>query len=90
MKKEVVAHGDSEQTRTVQIGCGHGSGRKSTANKSRGQTPHLNDDLKAGEGNAYDFASNADLADLEKIHPRWTFEAKLESWGITDIEPAQK
>ncbi len=44
----------------------------------------------ARDGNAYDFASNDDLADLEKIHPRWTFEAKLESWGITDIEPAQK
>ncbi len=44
----------------------------------------------AKDGNAYDFASNDDLADLERIHPRWTFEAKLESWGITDIEPAQK
>jgi hypothetical protein len=44
----------------------------------------------AKDGNAYDFASNDDLADLEKIHPPWTFEAKLESWGITDIEPAQK
>jgi hypothetical protein len=42
------------------------------------------------DGNAYDFTSNDDLADLEKIHPRWTFEAKLESWGITDIKPAQK
>ncbi len=42
------------------------------------------------DGNAYDFASNDDLADLERIHPRWTFEAKLESWGITDIKPAQK
>jgi hypothetical protein len=41
-------------------------------------------------GNGYDFASNADLADLEKIHPRWTFEAKLESWGINDIKPGQK
>ncbi len=41
-------------------------------------------------GNAYDFRSNDDLADLEKIHPRWTFEAKLESWGITDIKPAKK
>ncbi len=41
-------------------------------------------------GNAYDFAGNDDLADLEKIHPRWTFEAKLESWGITDIKPANK
>jgi len=41
-------------------------------------------------GNAYDFASNADLADLEKIHPRWTFEKKLESWGITELKPRQK
>jgi hypothetical protein len=40
--------------------------------------------------NAYDFASNDDLADLEKIHPRWTFEKKLESWGIPDIKPGQK
>ena len=40
--------------------------------------------------NAYDFASNDDLADLEKIHPRWTFEMKLEDWGITDIRPGQK
>jgi len=38
-------------------------------------------------GNGYDFASNEDLADLEKIHPRWTFERKLEDWGITDIRP---
>jgi hypothetical protein len=42
------------------------------------------------EGNAYDFASNEDLADLEKIHPRWTFEKKLEDWGITEIKPGQK
>ena len=41
-------------------------------------------------GNAYDFASNEDLADLEKIHPRWTFEQKLESWGITELKPGQK
>jgi hypothetical protein len=41
------------------------------------------------DGNAYDFASNEDLADLEKIHPRWTFEMKLESWGITDIKPGK-
>ena len=40
--------------------------------------------------NGYDFASNDDLADLEKIHPRWTFEKKLEDWGITDIRPGQK
>ena len=42
------------------------------------------------EANAYDFASNEDLADLDKIHSRWTFEKKLESWGITDIKPGQK
>jgi hypothetical protein len=42
------------------------------------------------DANAYDFASNEDLADLEKIHPRWSFEKKLESWGITDIKPGQK
>ncbi len=42
------------------------------------------------KGNAYDFASDKDLADLERIHPRWTFEKKLESWGITDIKPGQK
>jgi hypothetical protein len=41
-------------------------------------------------GNGYDFASNEDLADLDKIHPRWTFEKKLEDWGITDIKPGQK
>jgi len=38
-------------------------------------------------GNGYDFAGNADLADLERIHPRWTFEKKLEDWGITEIRP---
>jgi hypothetical protein len=43
----------------------------------------------AHNANAYDFASNEDLADLEKIHPRWTFEQKLEDWGITDIKPGQ-
>jgi len=42
------------------------------------------------KGNGYDFASNDDLADLEKIHPRWTFEKKLEDWGITEIKPGQK
>ncbi|MAF83425.1 MAG: NmrA family NAD(P)-binding protein [Gammaproteobacteria bacterium] len=42
------------------------------------------------DANAYDFAGNEDLADLEKIHPRWTFEKKLESWGIPDIKPGQK
>ena len=40
--------------------------------------------------NGYDFACNADLADLEKIHPLWTFEKKLESWGITEIKPARE
>ena len=39
------------------------------------------------ETNGYDFASNDDLADLERIHPRWSFEAKLESWGITELRP---
>jgi len=42
------------------------------------------------DGNAYDFVSNEDLADLERIHPRWTFEAKLESWGIDELKPGQK
>jgi len=42
------------------------------------------------ESNGYDFASNDDLADLERIHPRWSFEKKLEDWGITDIKPGQK
>jgi hypothetical protein len=40
--------------------------------------------------NGYDFANNEDLADLEKIHPLWTFEKKLADWGITDIKPGQK
>ena len=40
--------------------------------------------------NAYDFASNEDLADLEKIHPLWTYEKKLKSWGIDEIKPGQK
>ncbi len=42
------------------------------------------------DGNAYDFASNEDLADLERIHPRWSFERMLEAWGINDIRPAKK
>jgi len=42
------------------------------------------------EGNGYDFASNDDLADLDRVHPRWTFEKKLEDWGITDIRPGEK
>jgi len=37
--------------------------------------------------NGYDFASNADLADLDRVHPRWTFERELEFWGINDIKP---
>ena len=39
------------------------------------------------QGNGYDFASEADLADLDRIHPRWTFERELEFWGINDIKP---
>ena len=42
------------------------------------------------QGNGYDFASNDDLADLERIHPRWSFEKKLESWGIDELRPGQK
>jgi hypothetical protein len=42
------------------------------------------------EGNGYDFASNDDLADLDRIHPRWTFERELVSWGITELKPSQK
>ena len=38
-------------------------------------------------GNAYDFASEADLADLDRVHPRWTFEKELEFWGINDLKP---
>lgn len=41
-------------------------------------------------GNAYDFGSEADLADLDRIHPRWTFERELEAWGINDIRPAKR
>jgi len=39
------------------------------------------------ETNGYDFAHNDDLSDLARIHPPWTFEKKLEDWGINDIEP---
>ncbi len=39
------------------------------------------------KANAYDFSCNEDLADLEKIHPLWSFEKKLESWGIDEIKP---
>jgi hypothetical protein len=42
------------------------------------------------EANGYDFASNDDLADLERVHPAWSFEKKLESWGITELEPGSK
>jgi len=41
-------------------------------------------------GNGYDFASNEDLADLERVHPLWTFERELEFWGINDIVPRRK
>ncbi len=41
-------------------------------------------------GNGYDFDSNDDLADLDRIHPRWTFEKKLEDWGITEIKPGRQ
>ena len=37
--------------------------------------------------NAYDFACEEDLADLDRIHPRWTFERKLRDWGIDEIRP---
>lgn len=40
--------------------------------------------------NAYDFASNEDLADLAKIHPPWTFEKKLKEWGIDEIRPSTR
>ena len=39
-------------------------------------------------GNGYDFADDEGLADLERIHPLWTFERELEFWGINDIRPA--
>jgi len=39
-------------------------------------------------GNGYDFASQEDLADLERVHPLWTFESELEFWGINDIKPS--
>jgi hypothetical protein len=38
-------------------------------------------------GNGYDFGSNDALADLDRVHPRWTFERELEFWGINDIRP---
>lgn len=36
-------------------------------------------------GNGYDFACKEDLADLERVHPLWTFEKELEFLGINDI-----
>ncbi len=42
------------------------------------------------KANGYDFACNDDLADLERVHPLWTFERKLESRGITEIRPGKK
>jgi hypothetical protein len=42
------------------------------------------------KGNGYDFSCNEDLSDLEKIHPLWTFEKKLISWGIDEIKPTKK
>lgn len=38
-------------------------------------------------GNGYDFADEAALADLERVHPRWSFERELEFWGINDLRP---
>jgi hypothetical protein len=38
-------------------------------------------------GNGYDFAGHADLADLERVHPLWSFERELEFWGINDLKP---
>jgi hypothetical protein len=42
------------------------------------------------KANGYDFACDDDLDDLKKVHPLWTIEKKLESWGITEIRPGQK
>lgn len=41
------------------------------------------------QANAYDFAHEDDLADLDRIHPRWTFEKKLVAWGIDEIKPSK-
>jgi hypothetical protein len=41
-------------------------------------------------GNGYDFGSEADLADLDRVHPRWTFERELEFWGINDLRPQRE
>lgn len=40
-------------------------------------------------GNGYDFASNEDLQDLERVHPLWTFERELRFWGIDELKPAK-
>jgi hypothetical protein len=42
------------------------------------------------KGNGYDFASQEDLADLDRVHPLWTFERELEFWGINDLKPAAR
>lgn len=39
------------------------------------------------KANGYDFDSDEDLADLDRVHPRWTFEKKLKSWGVEEIKP---
>ena len=39
------------------------------------------------DGNAYDFANEEDLQDLDRIHPRCTFDMKLEAWGIDELKP---
>lgn len=41
------------------------------------------------KGNGYDFPDNESLADLDRIHPRWTFERELEFWGINEIKPGR-
>ena len=41
------------------------------------------------QGNGYDFACQEDLADLDRVHPLWTFERELEFWGINDIKPSR-
>lgn len=42
------------------------------------------------KGNGYDFACQDDLADLDRVHPLWTFERELEFWGINDIQPSAR
>ena len=41
------------------------------------------------KANGYDFGSNEDLADLERVHPLWHFERELEFWGINDLKPSR-